>query len=125
MKLHEHDRQGLNTITSYGDGFVAVNGVRHTGGLLVMPERAPEHWPVESTAHVDADRIGHLIALQPELILFGTGSAQHFLHPRELAPLVEARIGHEVMTTASACRTYNILMAEGRRVLAALLPIEG
>ena len=60
-------------------------------------------------------------ALDPEVVLLGTGSRQRFPHPRLSRPLADARIGLEVMSTAAACRTYNILMAEGRKVAAALL----
>ena len=54
-------------------------------------------------------------------MLFGAGAAQRFPHPRLLAPLTDARVGLEVMDTPAACRTFNILAAEGRRVLAALV----
>ena len=61
------------------------------------------------------------VALEPEIVLLGTGDRQHFPHPRLLAPLTERRIGVEVMDTRAACRTFNILVAEGRRVAAALV----
>ncbi len=122
MKLHEHGQQDLNTITAYGDDYVAVNATRHEGPLLIMPEGLLEPWPVDSPGSLTREQMDALIAHGPEIVLLGTGARQHFPHPRVTAPLTDAGIGHEVMTTASACRTYNILMSEGRRVLAALLP---
>jgi uncharacterized protein len=62
-----------------------------------------------------------LPSYRPDLVLLGTGACLQFPPPRVLAPLVEAGIGHEVMDTAAACRTWNILLSEGRRVLAALV----
>ena len=63
-----------------------------------------------------------ILALRPEVVLLGTGARQRFAHPRLYASLSAARIGLEMMDTGAACRTYNILMAEGRKVLAALIP---
>ncbi|MEZ5660510.1 MAG: Mth938-like domain-containing protein [Burkholderiaceae bacterium] len=123
MKLHEHAPLELNTITAYGTGFIEVNARRHQGAVLVMPGTPPSPWAVRSLDDIDEGLIGALLEFGPELVLIGTGARQQFLHPRLLAPLTNARVGHETMTTDSACRTYNILMAEGRQVLAALLPI--
>jgi uncharacterized protein len=88
---------------------------------VLTPERV-EPWPTasfEALAEADFER---LRALDPEVVLLGTGARQRFPHPRLARPLAEARIGLEVMNTPAACRTYNILMAEGRKVVAALLP---
>jgi uncharacterized protein len=63
-----------------------------------------------------------VLALEPEVVLLGTGARQQFLHPSRLAPIYRAGVGVEIMTTAAACRTFNILVAEERRVVAALLP---
>lgn len=123
MKLHEHAQPDLNTITAYGQGYVEVNARRHAGAVLVMPVSPVRGWTAGGLEAVDAACLAELVALEPEIVLLGTGAQQRFLHPRVLAPLTDAGIGHETMTTPSACRTYNILMAEGRRVLAALLPI--
>ena len=61
-----------------------------------------------------------LLDYEPEIVLLGTGDVQRFPHPRLLAPLGEAHVGIEAMDTSAACRTFNILVAEGRRVAAAL-----
>ena len=123
MKLHADAPTALNTVTAYGPGFIEINKLRHASAVLLTPERV-EPWPVagfEALREADFER---LRALAPDVALLGTGSRQRFPHPRLARALYEARIGLEVMTTAAACRTYNILMAEGRKVAAALL-LEG
>jgi len=123
LKLHADTPTALNTVTAYGPGFIEINKVRHASAVLLTPDRV-EPWAVasfEALAEADLER---LRAFTPEVALLGTGSRQRFPHPRLARALSEARIGLEVMTTAAACRTYNILMAEGRRVAAALL-LEG
>jgi uncharacterized protein len=121
LKLHADSPTALATVTAYGSGFVEVNKVRYTHSVLITPDRPVEPWDIagfDALSSLDFDR---LRALEPELVLLGTGTQQRFAHPRLLQPLAAARIGCESMTTPAACRTYNILMGEGRRVLAALL----
>ena len=122
MKLHADSIPALNTVTAYGPDFIEINRVRHQGALLLMPEGAVLAWRVTSFGALDQAAFCALLAYQPEVILLGTGAAQRFPHPRLTRDLAAARVGLDVMSTSAACRTYNILMAEGRRVLAALLP---
>lgn len=110
----------LNTVTAYGVGFVEINQVRHTTNLIVTPDQI-EPWPVAGFAALDASDFERLRDLRTEVVLLGTGTRQRFPHPKLTRPLSDARIGLEVMDTQAACRTYNILMAESRRVAAALL----
>ncbi|MGZ9032439.1 MAG: Mth938-like domain-containing protein [Burkholderiaceae bacterium] len=121
MKLHADAPTALNTVTAYGPGFIEINNVRHATALVLTPVSVSP-WAAtsfEALAEADFER---LHALDPEVVLLGTGSRQRFPHPRLSRALVEARIGLEVMDTSAACRTYNILMAEGRKVVAALIP---
>jgi uncharacterized protein len=120
LKLHADTPTALNTVTAYGPGFIEINKVRHTSAVLLTPERV-EPWPIASFAALAAADFERLRALNPEVALLGTGTRQRFPHPSLTRSLAEARIGLEVMGTAAACRTYNILMAEGRKVAAALL----
>lgn len=120
MKLHADAPTALNTVTAYGPGFIEINKVRHTSAVLLTPERV-DLWAVASFEALAEPDFERLRALNPDVALLGTGSRQRFPHPRLSRALNEARIGLEVMTTAAACRTYNILMAEGRKVAAALL----
>lgn len=122
MKLHVERNPSQNTVTAYGPGFVEVNRQRHSGAVLVRPEGDVIAWAVEAFDTLERAHFEAIVAHAPEVVLLGTGARQRFPHPSLLAVLMEARIGLEVMDTGAACRTYNVLMGEGRRVLAALLP---
>ena len=120
MKLHAPAPSALNTFTGYGEGFVLVNGERHEQSLIVLPDRLIP-WNVASFDGLAETDFQVLLELDIEVILLGTGSRQRFPHPRLTQSLLQKRIGVEVMDLQAACRTYNILMAEERRVAAALL----
>ncbi len=124
MKLHQESSGALNTITSYGADHISINLQRHDGSILVMPESPVVAWPVSSFDALTPEHFDALIELAPEVVIFGSGSRLRFPHPRLTAALARQRIGVETMDLGAACRTYNILMSEGRRVAAALL-IEG
>ena len=120
MKLHASGLTSLNTFTAYGSGFVMINNVRHEENLIVMPE-ALRPWAVQSFAALKAEDFNELAEMRPEVVLLGTGDKLRFPHPRLTQALSAARVGIEVMDMQAACRTYNILMAEERKVAAALL----
>jgi uncharacterized protein len=120
LKLHQEGNNALNTITSYGDGFVAINLQRHEGSIVVMPDSL-EKWPVSSFESLTPEHFEALAHAAPEVVIFGSGSKLRFPHPRLTAELAKHRIGVETMDFGAACRTYNILMSEGRRVAVALL----
>ena len=122
MKLHPDQNSALNTVTAYGSGFFEINRVRHEGALLLMPEGEVRRWEVDSYEALSAADFEALLYLGAEIVLLGTGTRHQLPHPRLTAPLARAGIGVEAMDSSAACRTYNILMGEGRRVLAALLP---
>lgn len=121
MKLHLDNPSSRNLVTGYGAGYVAINHRQYATSLVLLPDRLIESWGsggFEALAERDFEA---LRALAPEILLLGTGNRQRFPAPALLRPLIEARIGCEVMDLPAACRTFNILMAEGRRVAAALL----
>ena len=120
MKLHASGLTSLHTFTGYGAGFVLINDVRHEGNLIVMPEHL-QPWDAGGFAALKAEDFALFVELKPEVVLLGTGEKIRFPHPRLTRALAEARIGVEVMDNQAACRTYNILMAEERKVAAALL----
>jgi uncharacterized protein len=124
MKLQEHDAASLHTITGYGEEWIAVNAQRFSGSLLVMPEGVLEPWEPQRFEDLNAPALEAISLHKPDLVLLGTGALQRFLHPRLSTRITACGIGLECMATPAACRTYNILMAEGRRVLAALLPTQ-
>ena len=120
MKLHLARGEGRNQITSTGSGYVAVNGKRYEASLVVTPDSVSD-WPVAGRSALNAADIGALLEHTPEIVLLGTGARLQFPPAAVLRPLIDAGIGYEVMDTAAACRTYGILMSEGRRVVAALI----
>jgi uncharacterized protein len=121
LKLHQDSSGALNTVTAYGADYVEVNLERHTGSIIVMPESPVTPWPVHAFDALTPELFSMLLPLEPELVVFGSGERLRFPHPRLTAALAAKRIGVEAMDFKAACRTYNILMAEGRRVAAALL----
>ena len=121
MKFEREQADGKNSFTGYGAGYVEINRARHTASLVVSGERLVTDWPVESVGGLAADHMAAIVELRPEIVLLGTGNSFHFPDPALLAPLYKAGIGVEVMDTPAACRTYNILLSEGRNVLAAVI----
>jgi uncharacterized protein len=120
VKLHASGVSRLNAFTGYGDGYVMVNGQRRDTSVLVAPERLLD-WAPASFDELTEAHFAQIAELGPEVVLLGTGAKQRFPHARLTAPLVRAGIGLEVMDVRAACRTYNILAAEDRAVVAALL----
>lgn len=121
LKLHLSGFSGQNMFTGYGDRYVIVNQARYEQSLIVLPDRIIEGWEAVTFEQLAAEHFDFLLSLQPEMVLFGTGATLRFPHPRLTRSLIESGVGVEVMDTNAACRTYNILTAEGRRVAAALL----
>lgn len=121
MKLHLADAAGLNAFTAYGAGYVVVNRQRHEKSVVVLPDRIITDWTATSFEALAAAHLEALVGLGQEIILLGTGNTLRFPRPEILRPLLEAGIGLEVMDVQAACRTFNILIAEERRVGAALL----
>lgn len=124
MKLHVDNATANYRISGYGSGYVAVNDERITRSVIVTPDRLVRDWPPQSYRELSALHLELVAQQKPEIVLLGTGERQHFPSSAILAPLFESGIGIEVMHTAAACRTYNILMSEDRLVAAALLMIQ-
>lgn len=121
MKLHLDNPSSRHLVTGYGAGYVAINHRHYDTGLILLPDRIVAPWGADGFDALSADDFAAILPLKPEVLLLGTGQRQRFPGPALLRPLIEARIGYEVMDLPAACRTFNILMAEGRRVAAALL----
>jgi uncharacterized protein len=120
VKLHAAAPGTYNTINAYGDGYVMVNGQRHESSLIVLPDKVIA-WAVEGFDALSRESLAVLKDEKLEIVLLGTGPKQRFPHPGLTASLAQAGIGLEVMDLKAACRTYNVLVAEERRVAAALL----
>ena len=120
MKLHASAPGAANTITAYGDDYVKVNGERRDRSIIVTAEEV-KPWSAASFEALSAEDFTPLADLGVEIVILGTGPRQRFPHPRLTASLAKARVGVEVMDTKAACRTYNILVAEARKVALALV----
>ncbi len=120
MKLHP-DQSNAQTITSYGEGWIAVDGERITRSVIIGSGGQRIYWNCKQFSDLDASHFAHLAELDTELVIFGSGSKIRFPKPVWLQPLMQRRLGLETMDSQAACRTYNILAGEGRRVVAALL----
>jgi uncharacterized protein len=125
MKMRADRIEGQNAIARHGPEGVAVNGVEHTESVVVPWRGEVIPWNAESFEALVADHFARIAALEPELVIFGSGARLRFPTPALLRPLIDAGIGVETMDTAAACRTYNVLLAEGRSVVAGLLFTRG
>ena len=121
MKFHLSTAEG-NVFTGHGVDYVRLGAVEYRENILVTSDRIITGWAAaggfEALTEADFDA---MVALGPEVALLGTGATLRFPHPRLTRALTDAGIGLEVMDTPAACRTFNILTAEGRRVAAAVL----
>ena len=123
MKFILDDSSDGLPIQHYAEGQVTIGQKIYRGSLILMPDRVIPDWPPDSVEELQTEDLDLLADLAPEILILGTGRQQRFLHPSLLQPLMQAHIGFEAMATPAACRTYNILMSEGRRVAAALFMI--
>jgi uncharacterized protein len=121
MKLHSTPTQHYQTVTGYDEQGIEINAVRFAYSILVQPEAAPIQWPPVSFEDLKAEHFEQIEQLSPDVVILGTGKRQRFIHPRLIASLTARRIGVECMDNQAACRTYNILMGEGRKVALALV----
>lgn len=147
MQLQAESNPALNTVTAYGEHYIEINAVRFDHAVHFGPESAIKRWEATQVHDITSQQLCDIAGVTqskvsaldfldapegrqikpegaPEVILVGTGKQQHFLPAAITRPLLDLGIGVETMSTHAAARTYNILMAEGRRVVAALLPLE-
>jgi uncharacterized protein len=141
LLLQKESNPGLNTVTAYGAGYVEINGQSYQHPVRFGPEGQVERWVVEDVAQLTVAALREIAGIQAaaadpmafldgdgpapadvEVLLIGTGSRQIMLAQAATGPLLRQGVGVEAMTTQAAARTYNILMSEGRRVIAALIP---
>jgi len=108
-------------IRAYEKGKLIINEQAYCKNLILMPEQLITDWRPQSIEDLTAADFDELIALKPGMIILGTGEKQHFPSPALYAEATNAGIGVEIMNTPAACRTYNILMSEGRSIAAALM----
>jgi uncharacterized protein len=111
----------LNLITGYAPDHVAVNGIRHFESLILRPDGILASWPVRGVEGLSLEALEWIRRDPPEILLLGTGEQQSFPERSLWKRLRAEAWGIEIMDTAAACRTYNLIMAEGRAVAAALI----
>ncbi len=121
MKLHSSSTQQYQTVTGYDDQGVEINAARFQFSLIVMPETPPRAWDVPTFESLTAAHFEQIEQDRPDVVILGTGERQRFIHPRLVASLSARHIGVECMDSKAACRTYNVLMGEGRKVTLALI----
>ena len=121
MKLHSDNTQQYQTVTGVDASGVEINAQRYDYSLTLLPEVPPRPWNVTDFDQLTAAHFEELAQDAPDVVILGTGARQRFIHPRLIASLSNLRIGVECMDNQAACRTYNILMGEGRKVTLALI----
>jgi uncharacterized protein len=121
MKFAEIGSGGGHRVEAYAPGRIVIDGQDYQGGLILSPERIITGWGPAEPAGLSVAHLEPLIALAPQLIVIGTGARQVFPDPLVLQTALAEGLGVEVMDTGAACRTYNLLMAEGRKVAAGLM----
>jgi uncharacterized protein len=121
LKFHLSNNPGQNFFTAHGAGYVQVNDHRYVQPLIVTPEQVIGDWSARSFAALTEAYFSHFLLLKPEVLLLGTGNQHHFAHPQLYRALTAAGIGVEFMSTPAACRTFNILSGEDRKVVVGIL----
>ncbi|MEJ2612942.1 MAG: Mth938-like domain-containing protein [Candidatus Thiodiazotropha sp.] len=124
MKFILDDNNNGHVIHHYTQGEVTINGTTYRENLVLLPERVIPQWRPNDFTDLLREDFTLLAQLTPEIVILGTGAKQQFPAPSLTQPLIDTHIGLEVMDTAAACRTFNILTSEGRRVAAALIMIQ-
>jgi len=119
--LHLANPGETKFFTAHGSDHVMVNGVRHEHSIAVMAGEVRSDWDVPDFDSLSEAHFDYFLPLRPDVLLLGTGSSQRFPHPRLYRSLTNAGVGVECMDTPAACRTYNILVVEDRKVIAAIL----
>lgn len=121
MKFHLDAPDGVNLIRGYGPDGLRIGAATHSTSVIVTATTVIAPWRPATAADIQRADLEPLLELAVEVVLLGTGPWQQFPEPAVLGALYERRIGVEVMDTSAACRTYNVLVAEGRSVAAALI----
>jgi uncharacterized protein len=121
MKFTLENSAALNAVTGRAPGEVSIRGRPYRTSLVIGASAVIEDWPVRDAGVLTEDTLEPVLALGPEIVLLGTGERQVFPEPRIYAAVAARGIGFEVMDNGAACRTYNVLLAEGRNVVLALI----
>lgn len=121
MPLAEDIITARYSIQAYDSGQITINETLYSNSLVLSPNQIISPWPVESLQQLKADHLDSIFELQPDVVLLGTGDRQIFPDMSLLGAFAQKGLGVEVMNTGALCRTFNILVAEDRNVVAALI----
>ncbi len=121
MKFDLDHTNAKYVIEAYDDYSITVNGSKNSGSLILSPEKPVQAWNRQHVSELNLDDFSALAEISTEILLIGTGAELVFPEYSLLAPLFQAGIGFEIMSTSAACRSYVVLSSEGRKVAAALI----
>jgi len=125
MKIElDINSEGQNVIQAYSKGKFIISNNEYTTSLILTPEKIIEEWAPRCFSDLHSKHFQIILSLDPEIVIMGTGKRLQFPDLEILTPLSDKQIGTEIMDTGAACRSYNFLVGEGRKVIAALLLIE-
>jgi len=122
MHFAQDDCSSDLLIRGYGDGVITIGNQQFARSLILTRDSLMADWRPQHVAELLHDDFVPILEIRPEVLVLGTGKALTFPSPALTARLLQLGIGVEIMDTAAACRTYNILLSEQRKVVAALLP---
>ncbi len=123
MNLALHGTTDHNAVASYGSAGIVVGETCFAEGVILHPEDLLQAWAAPGMDALAIEDLEPAFALEPEVVLLGTGARQIFPHVQLLREFARRGIGCEVMDTGAACRTFNVLASEARHVVAALMPL--
>lgn len=121
MKLNLESQTAVQLVRAYSPGQLRIGEYLWRESIIIASASPPRSWRPRSMLELQAADLAPLLELRPEVLLFGSGPRQQFPERALLADLYASRIGFEIMDTGAACRTYNVLLGEGRAVAAALM----
>lgn len=121
MQFNLDNNQGKYQISSYQTGEITINKEVYIKSIIITQEQLITDWPPQQFTELTEDHLTTIINLNPQIVVLGTGEKHHFLAQHLMLPFLQRGIGIEVMNTNAACRTYNVLLSEGRNIIAALL----
>ena len=117
------DSDRINIVNAYSNGAIIVGNTTFRSSLVLGATEIIDDWPPQSFPDLTPAHLEQVLSLEPEIILFGTGSSIQFPDEDLLMPVTSRQIGYEIMDTGAACRSYNFLVSEGRNAVAALFMI--
>ena len=121
MALIEDKISNRNSIQAYESDHITINGKEYRGNLILSINKIISPWNVSSIDQIEANDLNDIFNLNPEVVLLGTGEKQIFPNVEIFGFFAQQNVGLEVMNTGALCRTFNILAAEDRNVVAAIL----